>query len=169
MIDAFRDWINTILSIGIIFTVFRLITPNTKLKNYIYSLIGIVTIVVLFSPIISTLKKGNIDDYIKQISSEISANNIDNTQYVSISNYENVGENNVKSELKNKLQEDIKEKIQNKISKDLKVNVSVDVSQEYNIKSVVISINQDIAFDIANYISLEYGIERNIIQVIKGG
>ena len=60
MLDTFRNWINMILALGILFTVIRIIVPNTKLKKYIYSLMGIVTIIVILSPVINLVKNGDL-------------------------------------------------------------------------------------------------------------
>ena len=62
MLDVFKEWISAILAIGILFTVIRIILPNTNLKKYIYSLIGIVTILVIINPVISLIKNNNIDN-----------------------------------------------------------------------------------------------------------
>ena len=67
MLDTFRNWINMILALGILFTVIRIIVPNTKLKKYIYSLMGIVTIIVILNPVINLIKKLiiHIDKYLE--------------------------------------------------------------------------------------------------------
>lgn len=49
MIENFRDWINALLCLGIFTTLIQLIMPKNNIRKYIYSLIGIVTIVVTMS------------------------------------------------------------------------------------------------------------------------
>ena len=48
MVDILKNWITTMLCIGIFLTFIQMIVPNTNLKKYIYSLIGVVTIITAF-------------------------------------------------------------------------------------------------------------------------
>ena len=50
MVDILKNWITTMLCIGIFLTFIQMIVPNTNLKKYIYSLIGVVTIITLILP-----------------------------------------------------------------------------------------------------------------------
>ena len=159
MINVFKDWINMILGVGIIFTIIRIIIPNTGLKKYINSLMGIVTIIVVLSPIINYIKIGNFsEDFSKILENEI---------YVAKANYEDIQKDNLKSNFKSKMQSDIKENLNKNVNSEVEVNI--DISDEYNIENVKITIYENTPFDIKSYLSNRYSIEKEKIQIIKGG
>ena len=111
MLDTFRNWINMILALGILFTVIRIIVPNTKLKKYIYSLMGIVTIIVILSPVINLIKNGDLENSFKNIFLNMASAETLNTEYTNLSNYEDVNKNNVKENFKLNVENDIKQKL----------------------------------------------------------
>ena len=53
IVEIFKSWISSMLCIGIFIAFVQLMMPKTNLKKYIYSLIGIVTILTVVSPIIN--------------------------------------------------------------------------------------------------------------------
>ena len=106
MLDTFRNWINMILALGILFTVIRIIVPNTKLKKYIYSLMGIVTIIVILSPVINLIKNGDLENSFKNIFLNMASAETLNTEYTNLSNYEDVNKNNVKENFKLNVEND---------------------------------------------------------------
>lgn len=167
MLDVFKEWISAILAIGILFTVIRIILPNTNLKKYIYSLIGIVTILVIINPVISLIKNNNIDN-IKSIFLN-ATNNIgsSNLNYTNISNYEDVNKNNVKENFKSNVEKDIKSKLSNNFENNIDVNIQI--TDTYNIEKIDITLYGDTSFDIISFISKEYDIDKNKINLKKGG
>ena len=167
MIDTFRNWINMILAIGILFTVIRIIVPNTKLKKYIYSVMGIISIIVILNPVINIINKGNVEENIKDILLDMSTTETLNTNYTDISNYEEINKNNIREAFGNNLANDIKEKLVKYVENEIQVKVGI--TEEYDIKYIVITINGDTSFDIITYISTEYDIDKNKISVVKGG
>ena len=165
MLDVFKNWISSILAIGILFTIIRIILPNSHFKKYIYSLIGIVTIIVIISPVISAVKSTNFDN-IKDI--VLNATNIDSSDvnYTNLSNYEDVNENNVKKNFITSVENDIKEKLSSNI--DNNVDVNIEIIDTYNIEKINITLYGETSFDILSFISEEYDIGKDKINLQRG-
>ena len=165
MLDVFKNWISSILAIGILFTIIRIILPNSHFKKYIYSLIGIVTIIVIISPVISAVKSTNFDN-IKDI--VLNATNIDSSDvnYTNLSNYEDVNENNVKKNFITSVENDIKEKLSSNI--DNNVDVNIEITDTYNIEKINITLYGETTFDILSFISEEYDIGKDKINLQRG-
>ena len=165
MLDVFKNWISSILAIGILFTIIRIILPNSHFKKYIYSLIGIVTIIVIISPVISAVKSTNFDN-IKDI--VLNATNIDSSDvnYTNLSNYEDVNENNVKKNFITSVENDIKEKLSGNI--DNNVDVNIEITDTYNIEKINITLYGETSFDILSFISEEYDIGKDKINLQRG-
>ena len=165
MLDVFKNWISSILAIGILFTIIRIILPNSHFKKYIYSLIGIVTIIVIISPVISAVKSTNFDN-IKDI--VLNATNIDSfdVNYTNLSNYEDVNENNVKKNFITSVENDIKEKLSSNI--DNNVDVNIEITDTYNIEKINITLYGETSFDILSFISEEYDIGKDKINLQRG-
>lgn len=166
MLDIFKNWISSILAIGILFTVIRMILPNSHFKKYIYSLIGIVTVIVIIGPVISAIKSTDIDNMKNII---LNATNIDSSEvnYTNLSNYENVNENNVKKDFISSVEKDIKEKLSNNI--DNNIDVNIEITDTYNIEKINITLYGDTSFDILSFISKEFDISKDKINLQKGG
>ena len=167
MLDTFRNWINMILALGILFTVIRIIVPNTKLKKYIYSLMGIVTIIVILSPIINLIKNGDLENSFKDIFLNMATAETLNSEYTNLSNYEDINKNNVKENFKLNVENDIKQKLTQNI--DNEVRVEIDITDTSNIDRVIVNIVRDTSFDIASFINQEYDIDRQKVIIQKGG
>ena len=167
MLDTFRNWINMILALGILFTVIRIIVPNTKLKKYIYSLMGIVTIIVILSPVINLIKNGDLENSFKNIFLNMASAETLNTEYTNLSNYEDVNKNNVKENFKLNVKNDIKQKLAQNI--DNEIQVEIDITDTYNIDKVTINVVGYTSFDIASFINQEYDIDRQKVIIQKGG
>lgn len=166
MLDVFKNWISSILAIGILFTVIRIILPNTNLKKYIYSLIGIVTIIAILNPIISLIKGSNEDSIKNILLNATNSVNSTNINYTDISNYEDVNKNNVKENFKSNVENDIKSKLSDNIENNLDVNI--EINDTYNIEKINVTIYGDTSFDIKSFISNEYDIDKNKIIIQKG-
>ena len=167
MLDTFRNWINMILALGILFTIIRIIVPNTKLKKYIYSLMGIVTIIVILSPVINLIKNGDLENSFKNIFLNMASAETLNTEYTNLSNYEDVNKNNVKENFKLNVENDIKQKLAQNI--DNEIQVEIDITDTYNIDKVTINVVGYTSFDIASFINQEYDIDRQKVIIQKGG
>ncbi|MEG2348291.1 MAG: stage III sporulation protein AF [Clostridia bacterium] len=172
MVEVFKIWISSMLCIGIFITFVQLIIPKTNLKKYIYSLIGIVTILTIVSPVIKLLKENSIEDGIKEVIANISIeenhiNQNESTKYKEATK-ETIGQNMILS-----MKEDIKTKLE-----EQKVNVNnIDIAldENYNVENIDINIeninkkNTNIinVNSVINYINKEYGIKYSKISVTE--
>lgn len=167
MLDVFRNWISMILGVGIIFTIIRIIMPNTKLKGYVYSLMGIVTIIVIMSPLVTIFRSDNIEDNVKDIMVSMNADGMFDFDYLNLSGYELASKNNVKEAFRNNIASDIKNKLAANITNE--VEIAIDITQEYEIDNITINLKGDTNFDVTSFISTEYDVKKEKIHVIKGG
>ncbi|MEG2645441.1 MAG: stage III sporulation protein AF [Clostridia bacterium] len=172
MVEVFKIWISSMLCIGIFITFVQLIIPKTNLKKYIYSLIGIVTILTIVSPVIKLLKENSIEDGIKEVIANISIeenhiNQNESTKYKEATK-ETIEQNMILS-----MKEDIKTKLE-----EQKVNVNnIDIAldENYNVENIDINIeninkkNTNIinVNSVINYINKEYGIKYSKISVTE--
>lgn len=167
MIDVFKDWISSILAVGILFTVIRMILPNSNIKKYIYSLIGIVTIIVIVNPVILAIKNSNFNNLKDIILNATNSIEYSNINYTSISNYEEINKNNVKESFKTSVEQDIRNKLTNNIDNNL--DISIDITDTYNIEKINITIYGDTSFDVESFVCKEYDIDKSKIKIQKGG
>ena len=128
---------------------------------------GIVTIIVLLSPVINLIKNGDLENSFKNIFLNMASAETLNTEYTNLSNYEDVNKNNVKENFKLNVENDIKQKLAQNI--DNEIQVEIDITDTYNIDKVTINVVGDISFDIASFINQEYDIDRQKVIIQKGG
>ena len=167
MLDVFKEWISSILAIGILFTIIKIIIPNTNLKKYIYSLMGIITVIVIINPVISFFKSNDLNSIKSILLNATNSIDTQNINYTSMSNYEDVNKNNVKENFKENVESDIKEKVSESIGENVDVNIQI--TDTYNIQKVNVTIYKDTSFDIVSFISKEYDIDGSKITIQMGG
>ena len=95
MIESFKLWINSMLCIGIFVLFIKLIIPNNNLKKYIYSLIGIITIVTVISPVMDLLNDDSIETSLNQVINNISENDT-SIESANINKYQDLNNQAVK-------------------------------------------------------------------------
>ncbi len=140
MIKILENWITTVLCIGIFLTFIQMIVPNTKLKSYIYSLIGVITIITLVMPVANYLKTNQIEEVTQSVLNNIEIESQENFENDSTKNYDYTKEN-LKNEFTKKIKEDIKQKLELKgIKSEM---ISVIVSDEYVIQKINIKLNKN--------------------------
>lgn len=170
MIEVFKSWISSILCIGIFVTFITLILPKTKMRKYIYSLIGIVTIFTLVSPVIKFLSNDSLDGAISKATYDVSA--FSSSESYEVDKYRNLGEEVVKNDFIDTLKSDITSKllVRNVVVKD----VQVFLSEDYNIEKIEVKIkrltsgtNLEAVNKVAEYINSEYDIDYSKITVIE--
>lgn len=156
MVEILKNWISTMLCIGIFITFIKMIIPNTKISKYIYSLIGVMTIITLVLPISKYLNVGEIEDATQSVLSSIEKNG---KNEISIDNIddEEVLNKNLKNEFIKKIKNDIKNKLdENNISTEL---VSVIIDDKFNIQKINIKISKNLNYDLTKI--------NSIFQIIK--
>ena len=170
MIDLFKNFVNSLLCIGIFITFIKLIMPSGKVKKYIYSLIGIITITTIVSPFINFMQNVDVEESIKDVIS-----NIDMSENTSDDKAQTSTNSSVKDVFLDKLKTDIKDKLtQNSVTTD-KIEIYIDDS--YNIEKMEINIKNlrktnsslENVNKVVNYINQEYGIAYEKINIIEEG
>ena len=171
MLETFKTWITSMLCIGIVVTFLQLIIPKTSLKKYIYSLIGIITLLTIISPIVDLMK----NDYVNQGVRQVIASLSDDTEGYTSNDayYKNITNNAVKKDMISKIKEDVTLKLKEQ-NIDVK-NIYINLDENYNISGIEINIkkiNTKIsnimdANSVIDYIHKEYGIEYSNISVVE--
>ena len=159
MIELVKTWLSMIIILGIAFTLIRMITPNTSFKKYVYSMIGVVTVITII-----TLAKGTITDEISKSLEDILAVETMSSNY---ENYAQISSNNVREEFKSRVEEDIINKLKKKINQEIEVNVQV--SDAYNIEKIEITLSKATDVNVKKYLSNEYDVLEENIIVSNGG
>lgn len=172
MIDLFRNWISVLLCLGIFVTIIKLVIPKNNLRKYIYSLIGIITIIALVSPLIDIFKNNDMQDSIKSVLS-----NLDEQENVNVDTekYSNVKEEAVKKSFIQSIKNDVKSKLEGKSI--VVKSVDVFISDNYDIEKIEINIEKidtskasiSSVTQIVKYINEEYDIGYSKIEVIEEG
>ena len=169
MIGNFKVWINSLICIGIFSLIIKLIIPNNKLKKYIYSMLSIVTIITVISPVVNILKDEAIEESITSVLSTISDTDIsNNTQYSNINKYENLNNDAIKSGFKEKLENDITTKLNDKGVTIKEIDIIID--EKYNIEKIDIKIDKysqiyPNANSVILFVKNEYDIDSSKIKV----
>jgi stage III sporulation protein AF len=172
MIETFKNWISALLCIGIFISILELILPKSKIKKYIYVLVGIVTTITIISPGINLLKR---DDIAKSVSSVIDNFSGD----VNINSNTNIDDNNKTQEniVKNEFIESLKKDIESNLTLGgVKVTeVYISLAENYDIQKVRVktknlstaSLNE--VSKVIEYINDKYDIDYSKIEVIESG
>lgn len=172
MIENFKNWISALLCIGIFISILELILPKSKIKKYIYVLVGIVTTITIVAPGINLLKNDNIAQSVSAVAQNLSEN-------VNINSDSGV-ENDAKSQ-----QTMVKEEFINTFKKDVEAKLTlkgitvqevyVIVNDNYDIQKIQVKVNKlsggglNEVSKVVEYINSEYDIDYSKIEVIESG
>lgn len=170
MIEIFRNWIVALLCLSILIVIIQLVIPKTNLRKYIYTLIGIITVITIISPVVDLLKKQDIKESIADVLSSFNTN--DATVSVNSSDLEEKKTGLVKVQFIDSIKQDIKDKLESKNITVKSINVTVD--DNYDItkleikilksKNGIVSVNE-----IVKYLNNEYGIDYSKISIVEEG
>lgn len=170
MIEIFRNWIVALLCLSILIVIIQLVIPKTNLRKYIYTLIGIITVITIISPVVDLLKKQDIKESIADVLSSFNTNDV--TVSVNSSDLEEKKTGLVKVQFIDSIKQDIKDKLESKNITVKSINVSVD--DNYDItkleikilksKNGIVSVNE-----IVKYLNNEYGIDYSKISIVEEG
>lgn len=174
MIENFKGYINTLLCLGIFITILQLIIPKNKLRKYIYSLIGIIIIIAVISPVINLMENENLESGINEVLANIDSYSV-NYDVNNIHEYKEANDNTVKNQVIIGIKMDIENKLKEK--KIEVVSTDIYLEDNYDIKKVIVNIknlnNNDTLFldlnSVVKYITEEYGIEYSKVEVIEEG
>ncbi|MEG0872562.1 MAG: stage III sporulation protein AF [Clostridia bacterium] len=174
MIDIFKNWISAMLGIGIFITFIQLILPKTNLKKYIYSLVGIVTILTVVAPVINIMKNKSVEQGARQVIDNISGYTNEYGE-VDVDKYREAKEVAVKEGFVEEIKKDVKEKLT--VQGVAVESVDIFLNQTYDIEKIEVKIAKqsgDISTlgsvnSVVDYINKEYDIAYSKIVVIEEG
>lgn len=173
MIEIFRNWIVALLCLSVLIVIIKLIIPKTKLRKYIYTLIGIITVITILSPVVDLLKSKNVEESISDVLFSIE----NNGKVISVNSngLEDRRDELVKMQFIDNLKSDVMFKLADK--KIVVNNVNVSIDEEFNIKKININIAKidqsktsvNSISEIIKYLNAEYDIDSSKITVIEEG
>lgn len=173
MIEIFRNWIVAMLCLGILIVIVQLVIPKTNLRKYVYSLIGIVTVITIVSPIVDVLKTGNVSSSISSVLDSMSSN--EDTITVNSDGLQDEQNELLKVQFIENLKSDVMFKLAHK---DVVVNsINISVDDDYNITKIEVKIAKinvektslNSVNEVIKYINSEYDIDYSKISVIEEG
>ena len=173
MIDTFKNYINTLLCLGIFVTILQLVIPKNNSRKYIYSLVGIIMIISVISPVINFLKNENVEDSVNQVISNIDS-------YKTLDNESDDSKKEANEELiRNQVINNIKNDIELKLNQyNIKTkNIEIYLEANYDIKKIRINIenlNKDSTMfsnlnKVVTDINENYQIDYEKIEVVEEG
>lgn len=172
MIENFKNWISALLCIGIFVSILELILPKSKIKKYIYVLVGIVTTITIISPGINLLKREDISRSVSSVIDNFS-DNVNINSGANIEDYKKNQENIVKEEFINSFKKDIESKLNAKSITVKEIDISI--ADNYDIQKVRVKIKKLVdnglnqVSKVIEYINMEYDIDYSKIEVIESG
>lgn len=173
MIGIFKSWIIALLCLAILVVIVQLIIPKTNLRKYIYTLIGIITVITIISPVVDMLKKGNIQSSISEVLSKFSNNS--DTISVNSDGLESQKNQLIKIQFIQNLKSDVMLKL---AEKNIVVNdINIVIDDDYNITKMEIKIakidNKNASINsvsqMISYINTQYDIDYSKITVVEEG
>lgn len=163
-----KEYISTIIYISIFSIILELILPNNKLKKYISSLMGILVVLTISSPLVNFLKEENVVIAISNVIDEFNITEQEMKSYDFSKEKNRIINNSVKS----RLEQEILATCQNDLNEFYIKDVSIKLNDEYIVKEINVTVNnienvQD-ASKIINYITDTYNVQEQVINIIKG-
>lgn len=171
MIEIFKNWVSTMLCLGIFMTFIQLIIPKTNLKKYIYSLVGVITIITVISPVVNILKNKDVEESLSEAIASMSS--IDNETYVDEEKYTEKRDNNLRETFALNMKNDIKLKVEEKGIECKTIDMFL--TEQYNVEKLKICIGKideektslaDVT-EVVKYINSEYDLDFSKIEVIE--
>ena len=161
-----KEYITTLIYVSVFSILLELIIPETKLKKYISTIISLVILILVVTPIVNVVKAENILEVLAGKVDEINFNITNSSKEYEVNLYNNVS---ISSSVKKRIEEDIY--INCKKQEFNVVMVDVSLTDEYLITDVNIYVkdisNVDDARDIIRYVTDTYNLKKNYINIIK--
>lgn len=169
--EKMKEYILSIMYIAIFALVLELIIPDGKLKKYVISIISLLAIITIISPLKNVLKAENVESTIKNVTETLS-NNV-NTKDIDISKYDfsKYSNTNITTSVKEKIEKSIIEEL----GTDEVGDVNVILDDEYIIEKVEIYMvkkNSELLgtaklSKIIQKVSDKFNIEQSKIKIIE--
>ncbi len=170
MLEIIRNWVNVLLCLGIFMIIAKLFLPKNKMRKYVLSLLGIITVISIISPVIDVFKSGELERSIKSVISSIDEGQ---TYDVDSDDIKMSQQNAVKNSFIQSIKVDITNKLKEKGIIVTKIEMFMD--DNYDIEKLQINIQKmkdgtsiDNVNTVVKYVKEEYGIDYSKIEVIEG-
>lgn len=169
MINFFRQWTVTIVTLIVLLTFLEIILPKSDLKKYINITSGFLLIIIILNPFIKLLNSDiNIE---KEVFKNIILNS--ESDFYIAEDYKNFQENQTIELYENKIKRHIKKTIEdNFIYKVIEINIDIDIEREEqknigNIKKVYLVLSQKNTIEDNKNSNDKYSIKIEPISEIK--
>lgn len=171
MVEIFKNWVSAMLCLGIFVTFIQLIIPKTNLKKYIYSLVGVITIITIVSPLVNVLKNKDVEVSLTEAIESMS--NMDENSTVDEEMYNKKRDDNLRETFALNMKNDIKAKLEEKGINCKTIDMFL--TEQYNIDKLKICIAKidentsslDDVTQVVKYINSEYDLDFSKIEVIE--
>ncbi len=161
-----KEYITTLIYVSVFSILLELIIPETKLKKYILTVISLVILILIVTPLVNVVKAENILEVLARRVDEMNFNITNGSREYEVNLYNN---ENINNSVKNKIEQDVYSNCKQQ-GFDV-VMVDVTLTNEYLITDVNIYVkdisNVDDARDIIRYVTDTYNLKKNYINVIK--
>ena len=172
MVEIFKNWVSAMLCVGIFVTFIQLIMPKTNLRKYIYSLVGIVTVITILSPVINLIREDKLDESVSEVIANIS--NTEESEEINTTEYQQKTETAIRETFAQNMKNDIRYKLENKGV--ITNTIDIFLTEEYNVEKIRINIKKidqgsmlASITEVVKYINQEYYIDFSKIEVIEEG
>lgn len=168
---GFKEYITSILYISIFAIILELFLPKTKLKKFISSLISLLILITIISPIFNIFTNENIEKALDKAIYALSNNNSSaSTNSFDFNEYKN---KIIVSRVKENLEQELLAEF-TKNAKDITniKNVVVTLNEEYKIQEVIVYIqggNLDTIKLLLDRIITKYNVPSSMLKVIDSG
>lgn len=138
MIDFFKTYMEELIFMAVFIVIIELILPKGNMKKYVYSISGVIIILLIISPIFNTNSEISITNAIDNVIQTISnANKIELAEN-DIDNFNNFKNEIMTETVKEKIEIDIKEKL---LIIGLEVDsIDIEVNDKYQFDKITIYI-----------------------------
>lgn len=163
-----KEYIATIIYICIFSIILELILPDNKMKKYIATLVSLLVILTIISPVFNFLKNENVKEVLSNSIEEITSKHKTDASY----DFASYKDKMVTNSTKEKIEQEILSNLRSKFQKLDITKVIIKLDEKYSLETVDVYLTKlssvDTAKDIICHIVETYNVKDEIINVIKG-
>ena len=167
-----KEYISTIIYICIFSIILELILPDNKMKKYIATLVSLLVILTIISPVFNFLKNEDIKAVISNSIEEISSNTNISMSTNNSYDFASYKDKMVTNSTKEKIEKEILSNLKSNFQKLDITKVTITLDEKYNFEMIDVYLTNlngvDVASDIICHIVDTYNVKDEIINVIKG-
>ena len=153
MIEMFKEWIYSVLCLGILVSILELVMPSNNIKKYVYILMGIITIITIVSPVVNLINNPEILQSTSDVLDKLE--NVPNSEHDIIANT-----------FKDSLKKSIIDRL---LKEGILINeIDIKVSTKYDVEKMEVDIKEGSRNKVVECINIEFEIPKEKLY-IKGG